>query len=180
MVQPLREFGPPLADLIGPMPYTAVNSMFDASFPPGNQNYWKSQFLKDLSNESIDTIVGHFATVSSPLTIVGVELVGGAVARVSQDATSFSHRNMGYHFIILSVWSDPKESDGHIRWTREFFQKIESISPGGGYVNALADDEEIGRVESAYGANYERLVSLKNKYDPTNLFRRNQNIPPTV
>jgi len=180
VVQPLREFGPPLSDFIGPMPYTAVNSMFDASFPPGNHNYWKSQFLDDLSDESIDTIVDHFDTVSSPLTIVGIELVGGAVARISRDATAFSHRDVTYHFIILSGWSNPDEADQHIRWTREFFQKIQPFSSHGGYVNALGDDEEVGRVQSAYGSSYKRLVSLKDRYDPTNLFRLNQNIPPTV
>ena len=102
------------------------------------------------------------------------------MARISRDATAFSHRDVAYHFIILSGWSNSEGADQHIRWTREFFQKIRPFSSHGGYVNALGDDEEVGRVESAYGSSYKRLVSLKDKYDPTNLFRLNQNIPPTV
>jgi FAD/FMN-containing dehydrogenase len=179
VVQPIREFGPPLADLIGPMPYTAVNSMLDASFAPGNHYYWKAHFLKELNDECIDIMADHFATVASPLTAVGVELIGGAVARVSKDATAFSHRDGAYDFLILSSWTDPGESDQHIRWTRELLQKIQPFSTGGVYVNVMTDDEEVDRIQSAYGSGYQRLVSLKNKYDPTNFFRLNQNIPPS-
>jgi FAD/FMN-containing dehydrogenase len=178
VVRPLKEFGPPAVDLINPMPYTALQSMLDAGAPPGLQNYWKSEYLKGLSDDAIDTIVDHSARMQSPLSQVHVQHMQGAVSCVGADETPFGNRDAAYVLNIVGMWSDPKESETHTRWTREFFATMESFSTGGVYVNFLGNEGE-KRVTAAYGqANYERLVALKNKYDPTNFFSLNQNIKP--
>jgi FAD/FMN-containing dehydrogenase len=178
-VQPLREFGPPLEDHIGPMSYREVQTMFDAAFPSGRQDYWKSSFLGELSDDSIDIMVARFATVPSPQSAVLIEHLGGAVSRVGKDETPFNDRDAQYSFVILSMWSGPTESEQNMQWTDGFWQAMQSFSSGGVYVNYLGEEGE-DRVKAAYGRNYERLVALKNKYDPTNFFRRNQNIKPTA
>jgi FAD/FMN-containing dehydrogenase len=178
-VQPLREFGPPLEDHIGPMSYREVQTMFDAAFPSGRQNDWKSSFLGELSDDAIDIMVARFATVPSPQSAVLIEHLGGAVSRVGEEETAFSHRDAQYSFVILSMWPGPAESAENIQWTDALWQAMQPFSSGGVYVNYLGEEGE-DRVEAAYGRNYERLIALKNKYDPTNLFRHNQNIKPTV
>jgi FAD/FMN-containing dehydrogenase len=177
-VQPLREFGPPLEDHIVPMSYREVQTMFDAAFPAGRQGYWKSSFLGELSDDSIEIMVARFATVPSPQSAVLIEHLGGAVNRVGTDETAFNDRDAPYSFLILSTWPGPAESEQNIQWTDEFWQAMQSFSSGGVYVNYLGE-EGANRVKAAYGRNYERLVALKNKYDPTNIFRCNQNIRPT-
>lgn len=180
-VQPLKEFGSPLADLIGPKPFMALQSMFDSGAAPGNQYYLKSEYLFALSDDAIDAIVAHAARITSPLSLAAFFHLGGAVSRVGEDDTAFSHRDAAFALNIQASWLDPEESDEHIRWTRDFWTAMQPFSTGGVYVNFLSEDEGEDRVRAAYGAtNYERLVALKNKYDPTNLFRLNQNIKPTV
>ncbi len=180
-VQPLRTFDSPLVDQVGPMAYTAVQKMFDAGFPAGLQNYWKSSFLRELGDEAIDTIVDHFAQVTSPLSGVAIECFGGAVSRVGVEETAFNHRDALYNLLVLSIWSDPGEHAKHIQWARTLWEEMQPFSSGGVYVNYLGQesDEGIERVKAAYGAaKYERLMALKQRYDPTNLFRLNQNIKP--
>lgn len=180
VLRPLRAFGSPLADQIAPLAYQEMQTILDASFPPGLQNYWKSSFLKDLSDEAIDTLVAHFATVPSPLTSLLVEPFGGAVKRMGQDATVFSPRDLPYDFLIVSRWVDPAESEKHIQWTRELWNMMQPFATKATYVNYLAEEDN-ERVKGIYGATkYERLVALKNKYDPTNFFQLNPNIKPTV
>lgn len=177
-VEPLKVFGPPAVDLIGPMPYTAVQQLFDAGVPPGLQVYLKSEHLADLSDAVTDTLLAHTATITSPLTSVALFPLGGAVARVPNDATAFSFRDVAYDYIIFSMWDDPAESERHIAWTREFAAAMERFSVGV-YVNEMMNEGE-ARVRAAYKpATYDRLVALKNRYDPTNLLRMNQNIKPT-
>ena len=128
-------------------------------------------------------MVKHFADVPAPHSHVVIENLGGAVGRVGKDDTAFNHRDSHYDLIIVSMWSDPEEDAANIRWTRGLWDAMQPFSAGGVYVNYLGQeaDEGIERVRAAYGpAKYERLVALKNKYDPTNLFRLNQNIKPTV
>ncbi len=176
-VEPLRAFGPPAVDLIQPMPYTAVQQLLDAGVPPGLQVYLKSEHLAELSDAVIDTLVAHTATVTSPLTAVALVPLGGAVARVPEDATAFSFRDVPYDYIIFTVWEDPAESERHIAWTRAFAGTMERFSVGV-YVNEMMNEGE-ARVRAAYKpATYDRLVALKNRYDPTNLLRMNQNIKP--
>jgi FAD/FMN-containing dehydrogenase len=178
VVQPLRRFGPPMADLVRPMAYREVQMLIDPLYPPGLCQYWKSNFLQGLGDDAIDTILAHFATVSSPLTAVVIEHLGGAVGRVGPDETAFDHREAAYDLLITSLWTDPTESERHVRWTREFWEAMQPFSTGRTYVNYL---DEGRPADAAYGAaKYERLVALKNRYDPTNLFRLNVNVQPTA
>ena len=179
-LQPLKDFGSPLADLIGPKPFIAHQKMFDSGAPHGNQYYLKTEYLPGFSDEAIETIAAHGAAITSPLSLAAFFHLGGAVSRVDEDASAFSHREAAFALNIQAAWLDPAESDRHIGWTRDFWRAIQPYSTGGVYVNFLSEDEGQDRVKAAYGAaKYERLVALKNKYDPTNLFRLNQNIKPT-
>ena len=179
MLRPLREFGSPLADNIEPMAYTTLQSAPDAGFPPGRRHYWKSSYLKELSEEAIEVMAEHVSEMPSPATGVGLQQMHGAASRVDPTATAFPHRDEHYDFLILSQWADPAESERNVEWTRSLFEAMEPFFEEGVYVNNLGDEGE-DRVMAAYGANYGRLLALKGKYDPTNLFRLNQNIkPPT-
>jgi FAD/FMN-containing dehydrogenase len=179
-VKPVREFGPPVADLIGPMPYVTLNSLLDAAVPYGNvQRYWKSSFLKEISDEVIDIAVARTAKFLSPMSMVLFFQLHGAAVRVDKNATAFSLRDDQWDYDVISQWTDPAESAQHIQWTRDFWNAVEPYASGEVYVNHL-DAEEGGRIRAAYHHNYDRLVALKNQYDPTNLFRLNQNIRPTV
>jgi FAD/FMN-containing dehydrogenase len=178
-VAPLRTLAPPLLDGIGPMSYLALQTMYDASFPAGLQHYWRSAYLDDLDDIAIDALVDYAAAVTSPLTGIDVHLMGGAVTRVPADATAFGHREVPWLVNAYAIWTDPREVDRHMEWLRGLSAKLRSRSRGI-YVNFLADEGEAG-VRAAYDAvAYERLVALKNEYDPTNLFRMNQNIKPTA
>ena len=181
LIQPLRKFGSPLADLFQPMPYSATQTMIDFAFPPGFHNYWKSSFLRSLSDDAIDMILTYFAKIPSPLSAVVIEHNGdGAMNRVGESETAFGHRDWSYNLLITSLWDDPADSEKNISWTREFWEAMQPFMSSGVYVNYLGDEGE-DRVKAAYATStYERLVTLKNRYDPTNLFRLNQNIKPTV
>jgi FAD/FMN-containing dehydrogenase len=181
VLQPLRAFGPPLVDQIGPMAYTALQHMLVEGFPAGQQNYWKSNFLRDLSDDAIAVIVDGFKRAPAPTSAVAIEYIGGAVGRVSDDATAFNHRRSPYNLLIVGIWPNPADNDPNIRWVREFWDAAQPFSSGGVYVNYLGQtaDEGAERIKEAYGvAKYERLLALKKQYDPTNLFRLNQNINP--
>jgi len=180
LVAPVRKFGSPIADTIGPMSYVQLNTMLDAAFPYGGvQRYWKSSFLKHLGDDVLDILVTRAATLPSPMSMVGFFHVHGAATRVKPDETAFGLRDDQWDYDIISQWQDPVDADRHIRWTREFWTAVEPFATGEVYVNHL-DAEEGTRIRAAYSDNYERLVALKNTYDPTNLFRLNQNIKPTV
>lgn len=179
VVRPLRDFGPPMADMIQPMPYVKSQSLINESFPRGRFNYWKSNLLRALDDDAIETLVRGFREVTSPYSSVLIEQFGGAVSRVGADETAFNHRAAPYDLAIMPQWSAPAESEKHIRWADELWRAMQPFSSGGVYVNYLGNEGE-ERVKAAYGTNYERLVTLKNKYDPMNLFCFNQNIKPTV
>ena len=177
VVAPLRRFGTPVADLIQPMPYTAHQSIFDAGVPAGQYSYWKSGQLDELTDDAIDTIIEQAAQVPSPGTVTLIEHHHGAMTRVPADHTAFPHRTVPYELVTISLWKDAAESELNIEWTRGFFHAMHPFFRSGVYVNALGDDES-DRVREAYGSNYDRLAALKQKYDPTNFFRRNHNIMP--
>ena len=180
LMAPARRFGSPLADTIAPMSYVQLNQMFDAAFPYGGvQRYWKSSFLKQLGDDVLEILVDRAATMRSPMSMVGFFHVHGAAARVDAQETAFGLRDDQWDYDVISQWSDPAESAGHIQWTREFWSAVEPFATGKVYVNHL-DAEEGARIRAAYSDDYGRLVTLKNKFDPTNLFRLNQNIRPTV
>jgi FAD/FMN-containing dehydrogenase len=178
ILAPLRLFGPPIADMIGPMPYTAQQSILDAAFPHGRHSYWKSSMMHQIDDEAIDIIDEHIGAVPSPGTAVIIEHYHGAYARRGLMDTAFSHRGDPYNFVAISVWDDPTETQRNVRWTRAFYEAMSPHLSRGVYVNVLDNDESIDRVRAAYGENYDRLVALKRKYDPANLFRVNHNIRP--
>jgi FAD/FMN-containing dehydrogenase len=180
LLAPARGFGSPLADTIAPISYVQLNSLLDAAFPYGGvQRYWKSSFLKELGDNVLEIMVDRAGTMRSPMSMVGIFHVHGAATRVDPNETAFGLRDDQWDYDVISQWNDPAEAAGHIQWTREFWNAVEPFASGEVYVNHL-DAEEAGRITGAYSRNYQRLVALKNKYDPTNLFRMNQNIKPTV
>ena len=179
VVKPLREFGPPIDDQMKPMDYTFLQTMLDAGFTPGLQFYMKAGLMNEVSDDAIDTLLANYEKAPSKRNVVAVEHLGGAINRVGEDETAFVHRNTRYDLELISVWEHDSEADSNIRWTRQFWQNMGPFFSGGVYVNYLTNDEK-ERIANAYGPSYERLVALKNKYDPANLFRLNQNIKPTV
>jgi FAD/FMN-containing dehydrogenase len=179
VLEPLRAFGPPLMDQVMPMPYPALQSMAEDFNPAGVRNYWKSSYLRGLSEDAMDVMIEYFATSPHPLTHVVIEHHGGAISRVGEDAMACSYRRALYNFLIVGMWTNPEEDDTNTRWVRGLFSGILPFSSEGFYVNY--DQDQAERVRAAYSpAKYDRLVALKNKYDPTNLFRLNQNIRPMV
>jgi FAD/FMN-containing dehydrogenase len=180
VVAPVRKFGSPLLDTIAPTSYVQLNTLFDAAVPYGGvQRYWKSSFLKELGDDLIEILIERSAKMLSPMSMVLFFHLHGVAARVDRNATAFGLRQDQWDYDVISQWTDPAESAGHVRWTREFWTAVEPFATGEVYVNHL-DAEEATRIRAAYGGHYDRLVALKNKYDPTNLFRLNQNIKPTV
>ena len=178
-LRPLRQFGPPAADIIQPMPYSIAQTLPDFLWPRGFHNYWKSSFLNELSDGAIDTILEFYTKAPSRQTVVVIEHTGnGAMNRIGDDETAFGHRDCPFNFLITSVWTDPKDSEANIKWTREFWEAMKPYMTEAVYVNYMGDEGE-ERIKSAYGEEkYNRLVTLKKKYDPTNLFCLNQNIKP--
>jgi FAD/FMN-containing dehydrogenase len=179
VLRPLRAFGSPLEDGIRPMAYTALQSAPDEGFPPGQQHYWKSSNLEHLSDEAIEVMVRLVKEMPSPSSGVGLQQMHGAASRVDPAATAFPHRDEHYDLLILSQWANPADSEENVRWTRELFEAMQPFVGKGVYVSNLGE-EEGDRVKEAYGEHYERLVALKDRYNPTNLFRLNQNVKPTA
>ncbi|GAC1385114.1 MAG: hypothetical protein NVSMB42_04090 [Herpetosiphon sp.] len=176
-VDAIRAFGPAAVDLFGPMPYTALQQSFDAGNPFGLQVYVKSDHLAGLGDDVIDTLVANAAGQTSPLSTVLLFPLGGAVGRVGEQETAFSRRDTAYDYVIYSLWPDPADADRHIQWTRTFATAMRPFAVGV-YVNELGSEGE-ERIRAAYSpANYDRLATLKQKYDPSNFFRMNQNIKP--
>ena len=179
-VEPVKKFGSPVMDVIGPMPYGQLNVMLDAGFPKGALNNWKANFLSELSDEVIDAIVEGFLAVPSTMSALMLEYFHGAVTRVGATETAFPHRDRGYNLAIISQWSEPRDNARNIAWAKDTFAAMKPFVAAGRYVNYLGDDEVGDPVRAAYGPNYDRLVNLKNQYDPTNFFHMNQNIRPTA
>jgi FAD/FMN-containing dehydrogenase len=177
---PVRSLPGVAADSVRPMTYREIQSMFDPALPGGRLNYWKSNFLRELSDRAIETLVSHFSEVPSPFATLALEPFGGAVGRVGVDETAFPHRLAHYSLVILGIWTDPAEQATHVRWVRELWEAMQPYSSEAVYVNYL-DADDADRVRSAYGgATYRRLQLLKEKYDPENFFRVNQNIGPAT
>ncbi|MCC6176268.1 MAG: FAD-binding oxidoreductase [Chloroflexi bacterium] len=177
-VQPLLEFGPPLAGAIEPTDFCALQSSSDAGFPSGRQHYWKSAWLTNLTDGAIEVMLSFLATKPSAASGVALQQLHGAAARVDPADTAFPHRGGNrYDFLILSQWDSPDDSDANINWTRAFFEAMQPFLERGVYVNDLGEEGE-DRVRAAYGANYPRLAVIKHAYDPGNLFCINQNIRP--
>jgi len=177
-IQPLKGFGSPVIDALGPMPYSQLNSMLDGGYPKGALNYWKSSFLTGLSDETIDTMIECFEHCPTPMGQILLEHFHGAASRVGPMDTAFPHRREGYNFLVLSQTMDPASADRCTAWVRETYAAMRSFRAPGRYVNYLDDDETEGSVPAAYGPNYKRLQEVKTIYDPGNIFHLNHNILP--
>jgi hypothetical protein len=176
-VAALHEFGPPDLDLLGPIPYVALQQMFDAGFPAGVRSYWKAGYFTELTDAIISTYVEQTAAIPSPMTLVECQTLGGAFARGADD-TAFGNRNAGFLYNVVGAWLDPAEDDRQIAWARSFAEAMRPNETGGVYVNYLSADGQ-DRVKAAYGdERYARLQAVKAKYDPDNVFQGNQNIRP--
>jgi hypothetical protein len=178
LVEPVRKFGPPLVDLIRPKSYLKLITQADAGAPDGRHYYETARTLKDLSDEAIETIADYGAACTSPYSLVLIQHVHGAASRVSPTETAFALREESYVMSIVAAW-EAGQAHLHRAWARTFWTAMQPFASSGVYVNFLGNEGE-ERVRAAYGVNYERLVALKNTYDPTNFFSLNQNIRPTV
>ena len=177
-LQPLKEFGSPLLDTVGPISYCELNGMLDAGYPKGAFNYWKSSFLAELSDDAIDAMIECFNRCPSPMGQMLLEHFHGAATRVPVNETAFPHRAEGYNLLVLSQWMEPADNDRCIAWGRESYARMKPFVGPGRYVNYLGDDEPGDPIVAAYGTNYRRLQEIKTKYDPYNFFHMNQNIRP--
>jgi len=183
VIEPLRTLATPLLDLSGPLPYVAVQSAFDALFPPGQLYHWKSLYLDTLGEAEIGTLLRYTGTRPSPMSYLSVWYQGGAVSRLGVGDTAFPHRDKRFMITCDAIWTNPAETGPNAAWAREAWTAMREFSSGALYLNFPGFGEDADRdslVRAGYGPNYERLVQLKNRYDPTNLFRMNQNIRPTV
>ena len=177
--RPLKQFGTPAMDAIGPMPYSQLNGMLDGGFPKGALNYWKSSFLARLSDEAIDTMIDCFARCPTPMGALLLEHFHGAATRVGASDTAFPHRADGFNFLVLAQWMESSDTKKCIDWARTTYAAMEPFMGVGRYVNYLGDDETGDPIAAAYGPNYSRLREIKAKYDPSNFFHVNQNIRPS-
>jgi FAD binding domain/Berberine and berberine like len=175
---PIKAFGPPVMDTLGPMSYCQVNSIVDEAYPRGALNYWKSSFLTALSGDAIDTMIECYRRCPSPMSQLLIEHVHGAAVRVATGDTAFPHRTAGYNFLVLGQWMNPAEGERCVTWARETFAAMQPFLASARYVNYLDDEGDGDPVAAAYGSNYARLQQLKAVYDPDNFFHMNQNIKP--
>ena len=174
-LRPLREFGPPVMDLVAPMPYPVVNTMLDAGFPRGALNYWRSAFFTELSDAAVSALVEAYEAVPSPMSGIILEHFHGAACRVAPTATAFPHRSPGFNLVVTGQWQDPADTPANVQWVRNTLAALEPYTAARTYMNYAAEDEA-DRVDAAYGPNVDRLSDVKRRYDPDNLFRLNLNI----
>ncbi len=179
-LKPLLDFGSPALVQIGPMPYPAINTMLDEAYPTGSLNYWKSSFVRELSDDALGTIVEAFPRCPSPMTALLLEHFHGAVARVGVSDTAVQHRETGYNLVMTSVWTDPAQTDANVGWTRETYAALEPYFAGRRYLNYLSEDDLAQAAPAGYGPNYDRIAKLKARYDPDNVFHLNLNVEPAA
>ena len=179
-LQPIKAFGTPVVDRLGPIAYTELNQILDAGFPKLAMNYWKSSFVRELTDEVIAILVRQFARCPSPMSKLILEHFHGAALRPKASDTALPHRDAGYSVLIIAQWRDPEDNERNSAWANETFALLEPFARGGAYSNYMAADESEARVKLAYGENFPRLQRLKDCYDPNNLFCHNQNIPPSA
>jgi FAD/FMN-containing dehydrogenase len=177
--KPMRSLRPPALDLVGPLPHPALQGMFDALYPPGLQWYWRADFVKELSDDAIAQHIKYGSEVPTLRSTMHLFPINGAAHRVAKQDTAWSYRDATWAQVIVGVDPEPANNDKIIGWTKAYWAALHPYSAGGAYVNFLMDEGE-ERIKATYRDNYQRLVAVKNLYDPTNLFRVNQNIKPTV
>jgi hypothetical protein len=176
-VRPLKAFGRPVVDALGPIPYATLNTMLDPAFPKGARNYWKSQLLADLSDDAIRTLVRSFEASPSPMSQIIIEHLHGAATRLPVASTACPLRSTGFNVVIISQWTDASETQRNIAWARETFSSVTPYLAPTRYVNYLEGDAT-DAAAVAYGSNLSRLRDLKAKWDPDNFFHHNVNILP--
>lgn len=177
-LEPLKGLGKPIVDLMVPRPYGQMQTLLDASWTPGFQNYWKAEYLQSLPDDAIDVLVEYLETITSPLSDFKFPYLGGAVGRVSEDDTAYGHRDAPFILNINARWENAQDAERHVEWTRSLWSAMQPFSAGGSYTNFMSADDA-DRVRDSYGeAKYRRLAELKRRYDPTNFLRLNQNIQP--
>ena len=178
-VKPIKSFGPPVMDMIGPIPYCTHNTLLDPSFPKGALNYWKASFLTALTDDAIGTLLDRFSACPSPMSQIVIEHFHGKASRVPVGDTACGMRVAGFNVVLISQWADASQNDTHIAWCRETYAALQPYLAGTRYLNYLAIDEaDDAAAAAAYGPNVARLRELKTKYDPDNFFRGNVNIRP--
>ncbi len=175
----VRGIAEPLIDRLGPISYCDLNRLLDAGFPKLALNYWKSCFVRELSDEVVGILTQQFARCPSDMSKLIIERPHGAALRRSPSEMAFPHRSAGFSILILSQWQDPRSTDANIAWARGTHDRLAGHAVDGAYSNYLGDDEALVRVRQAFGENFGRLQSLKDQYDPANVFHHNQNIPPS-
>jgi FAD/FMN-containing dehydrogenase len=181
VLQPIREWATPLIDLSGPTRYAELQAAFDPFFPVGRFYYWKSTYIDDLSDMAIDTLIERAMLRPSPMSAVTFWQLGGAISRVGDAETAFGRRSAPYLFTAEATWDDPARNEQNISWSRESLARMKPFSKGGLYLNFPGfSEEKEAQLRDAYGANYDRLVEIKTRYDPGNLFRMNLNIAPST
>jgi FAD/FMN-containing dehydrogenase len=178
-LSPIIKFGCPVETRLAAVPYLEIQSGGDALFPRGRRYYWKAQFLREISAGAIDALLDAYARAPNTSSLLVFQQVGGAIARIPVSDSPYANRDAAFDCFPVAIWDVPADDDANMHWARELWSAVRPHSTGGVYANNLGDEGE-ERVRDAYGENYARLVALKNKYDPTNFFRLNQNIKPTA
>lgn len=176
-MQAVRDLPKPIFEHVGPMPFPALQSLFDPLLPPGLQWYWKGDFVKEISDEALEIYLQYGLNLPTPKCLMHLYPIDGAVQRVPADAMAWSYRDVTWSMVIAGIDPDPKNADKIRQWARGYWEALRPYTAGAGYVNFMMEEGQ-ERVQATYGENYPRLRELKRKYDPTNLFRVNQNISP--
>ncbi len=176
----LKTLPPPIFNWMSEVPFPALNALFDPFFPKGLQWYWKGDFVGSLTDEAIDHHIAQAAAAPSALSLMHLYPIDGAVRRVARDATAWSARDATFSMVIAAIDSDPSKADALKTWGRAYWKTVHPFNLEGVYVNFMMDDEAHDRIQATYGPNFARLGRVKATYDPRNLFRVNQNIPPAT
>jgi FAD/FMN-containing dehydrogenase len=177
VLKPLHDVAPVVAEHVGPMPYPALNAAFDPLVPPGLQHYWKANFVKELTDDAIEAHLAHGPKVPVVNSTVHIYPINGACHRMAPDGTAFAYRDANFATVIAGMWPDPAANTANIKWVRDYYAATAPLSEEGGYINFMSEDDQ-SRIKANYKGNYDRLVDVKKKYDPDNLFHLNQNIKP--
>ncbi len=177
LLNPFQEIGDPILSVVEPLAYTALQQNFDEGMPKGGRYYWKSQFMREITDDAIATFLQYGEKIMGSMTMLGFEPLGGAIGRVGAGETAFSGRDAKFALSVWAGWHDPLKDQEIISWARDFHQSMSPFASDGLYSNYMDQDDEV-RVLAAYGGNYERLQSIKSKYDPDNFFSQNMNISP--
>lgn len=176
-LKPFHDVAPVFAEHVGPMPYPALNAAFDGLYPPGLQLYWKAAFVKELTDKAIDAHIEFGTKVPAMTSTMHIYPINGAAQKVASDDTAFAYRDANFATVIAGMWPDPADNKDNIKWVRDYYDAIAPYSEAGGYINFMSEDDQ-SKIQVNYKGNYQRLVDVKRKYDPHNLFHVNQNVKP--